>query len=228
MSENDTEESATPEEPASPEVAGSTEEPEKKRRRRLPIIPALIFLAIIAGAAYLFIIRSKPEQAVARLFDYQLKLSQAGLGDQLYDNTLSLAMKNQCPRDDFIGAISQTPPDFWKLTRYKNIHIKVEGNRAVVTYDITYNGVVTERATNADPDIYTKATKTTLGRLVTVQEALALIDAENNTAIGSLFGGPKEYQDARKAAIKRGNYRLKVETKGEWYDAPDSHSSCGL
>lgn len=215
-------ETETLEEPASPE------EPEKKRRRRLPIIPALIFLVIIAGAAYLFMLRSKPEQAVARLIDYQLKLSQAGLGDQLYDNTLSLAMKNSCARDDFIGAIAQTPPDFWKLSRYKNLHIKIEGNRAIVTYVITYNGVVTERATDADPDIYTKATKTTLGRLVTVQEALALIDAQNHTAIGSLFAGPKDYQDHRKAAIKRGDYRLKLETAGEWYDAPDSHSGCGL
>ncbi len=209
------------------EEAPSPEAPEEKHRRRLPIIPALVLIAIIGGAAYLFILRSKPEQAVARLIDYQLKLSEAGLGDQLYDNTLSLAMKKSCPREDFIGVISQTPPDFWRLTRYKNLHIQVEGNRAIVTYDITYNGFVTERATAANPDIYTKATKTTLGRLVTLREALALIEAQNHTAIGSLFGGPKEYQDARKAAIKKGNYRLKVETAGEWYDAPDSHSSCG-
>src|SRR4029453_10787554 len=106
-------ETETLEEPASPE------EPEKKRRRRLPIIPALIFLVIIAGAAYLFMLRSKPEQAVARLIDYQLKLSQAGLGDQLYDNTLSLALKNSSARDDFIGAIAQTPPHFWKPSRHK-------------------------------------------------------------------------------------------------------------
>jgi hypothetical protein len=209
------------------EEAPSPEEPAKPEKHRKPIIPALIFLAIIGGAAYLFVIRSKPEQAVRRLIDYQLKLSEAQVGEKLYDDTLSLRMKQSCPRDDFIGAVAQTPPDFWHLARYKNLHIKVEGNKAIVTYVVTYNGVTVDRATEADPDVYTKATKTVLGRLITVKEALALIDAQNNTAIGSLFGGPKEYQDARKKAIKEGDHRLVIEKAGQWYDAPDSHSGCG-
>ena len=210
----------------------TTEEPEapeepKRRRRRLPIIPALFFVAIIGGAVFLLYVRAKPGQAVARLIDYQLKLSEAQLGEKLYDDTLSLKFKQTCARDDLAGAVAQTAPDFWKLTRYKDIHIKVEGTRAIVTYIITYNGVVVDRATDANPDIYTLATKTVLGRLITVKEALATVEALNNAPGGSFFSGPKSYQDARKKAIKEGDHRLVIEKAGQWYDAPDSHSKCG-
>jgi hypothetical protein len=197
------------------------------RRRRLPIVPALIFLAIIGSAVFLLYIRSRPEQAVVRLVDYELKLAQAGLGEQMYDDTLSLATKQSCDRDEFIGAVQQTPEDFWKLTKYKDIHIKVEGNRAIVTYLITYNGVVVERATEADPDIYTKATKSSFGPLISVAEEVAKVEALNNAPGGSFFTGPKEYRDALKEARKKGNHRRVLEKAGQWYDAPDSHSRCG-
>jgi hypothetical protein len=205
------------------EEAPSPEEPKKKRR--LPIIPALIFLAIIGGVAYLIILRSKPEQAVARLIDYQLKLSEAGLGEKLYDDTLSLQAKEHCKRDDFVGVIQQTQPDFWKLTRYKNLKIKVQGNRAMVTYDITYNGVVVDRATDADPDIYSIASETRFGDLVTVQEQLRALAALNVPDV-AFFASEKSYQDARRAVIKKGDYRRVLSKAGEWYDDYDSHSRC--
>jgi hypothetical protein len=200
--------------------------PEPKKRRRLPIIPILIFLAIIGGAAYLVYVRSKPEQAVARLIDYQLKLSEAGVGEKLYDDTLSLKTKQICARDDFVGAIQQTPPDFWKLTRYQNIHIKVEGNRAIVTYVITYNGVVVERATPQNPDIYSIATQTKYGDLITVAEQLQELAALNKPGV-AFFASEKSYQEARRAVMKKGNFRRVLSKAGEWYDDPDSHSRCG-
>jgi hypothetical protein len=208
------------------EGAPSPEEPAKPEKRRKPIIPALIFLAIIGGAAYLFVIRSKPEQAVRRLIDYQLKLSEAGVGEKLYDDTLSLQAKQKCKRDDFVGVIQQTPPDFWNLTRYKNLHIKVEGKRAFVTYVITYNGVVVDRATPEDPDIYSIATVTRFGDLITVAEQLQELAALNRPGV-AFFASEKSYQDARKAVIKKGDYRRVLSKAGQWYDDYDSHSRCG-
>jgi hypothetical protein len=200
------------------------EEP-AKQRRRFPVIPVLIFLAIIGGAAYLFVIRSKPEQAVRRLIDYQLKLSEAGVGEKLYDDTLSLQAKQQCPRDDFVGAIQQTPPDFWNLTRYKNLHIKVEGKRAIVTYVITYNGVVVDRATPSNPDFYSIATTTKYGDLITVAEQLQELAALNKPGV-AFFASEKSYQDARKAVMKKGDFRRVLSKAGEWYDDYDAHSRC--
>jgi len=211
---------------ATEESSGAPQEPEPKQKRRLPIIPALIFLAIIGGAAYLFVIRSKPEQAVRRLIDYQLKLSEAGVGEKLYDDTLSLQAKQQCPRDKFIGDIEQTPQDLWKLTRYKNINIKVEGKRAIVTYVVTYNGLVVDRATAQNPDIYSIANVTRYGELITVAEQLQQLAALNKPGVG-FFGSEKAYQKARQAAIKKGNYRRVLSKAGQWYDDFDSHSRCG-
>jgi hypothetical protein len=208
-------------------VEAEPEAPETKKRKRLPIVPVLIFAAIIGGAVFLLYVRAKPEQGVRRLIDLQLKLSEAQLGNQLYDDTLSLRVKQTCARDDFAGAVSQVAPDFWHLTQYKNLHIKVEGHKAIVTYDIVYNGVIVERATEQDPDIYTLAQKTVLGRLVTVAEGLAAVEALNNAPGGSFFGGPKEYRDARKKVIKEGNHRLVIEKAGSWYDDLDSHTRCG-
>lgn len=211
---------------ATEEVPGAPEEPEHKKKRRIPIIPSLIFLAIIGGIVFLVYVRSRPEQAVTRLIDYQLKLSEAGLGEQLYDETLSLKAKQSCQRDDFVGAIEQTPPDFWKLTRYKNIHIKVEGNRAIVTYLITYNGVLVDQATPQNPDIYSIATVTRYGRLITVAEKLQELAALNRPP-ALFFASEKSYQAARRAAIKKGNYRLILSKAGQWYDDYDSHTHCG-
>jgi hypothetical protein len=208
------------------EEGTSPEEPSKPEKHRKPIIPALIFLAIIGGAAYLFIIRSKPEQAVRRLIDYQLKLSEAGVGEKLYDDTLSLQAKQQCKRDDFVGVIQQTPPDFWKLTRYKNLSIRVEGKRAFVTYIITYNGVTVDRATPANPDIYSIASVTRYGDLITVAEQLRQLAALNVPDV-AFFASEKSYQDSRKAVIKKGNYRRILSKAGQWYDDYDSHSRCG-
>lgn len=206
------------------EETSSPEEP--KKRRRLPIIPVLFFLAILGGIAFLLYTRSRPEQAVARLIDYQLKLSQAGVGDKLYDDTLSLQAKQECDRDDFIGAVQQTPPDFWKLTKYKDIHIKVEGKKAIVTYVITYNGVVVERATPQNPDLYSIATKTEFGDLITVAEGLRAIEALNRPGVG-FFANPKDYEAAQREVRKKGNYRRVLSKTGEWYDDLDSHSRCG-
>jgi hypothetical protein len=198
---------------------------EPKKRRRLPIIPVLFFIAILAGIAFLLYTRSRPEQAVARLIDYQLKLSTAGLGDKLYDDTLSLQAKQVCNRDDFIGAVQQTPPDFWKLTKYKDIHIKVEGKKAIVTYVVTYNSVVVDRATPQNPDIYSIANRTTYGELITVAEGLRALEALNQPDV-AFFASEKSYQDARKAVIKKGDYRRVTSKAGEWYDDLDSHSRC--
>jgi hypothetical protein len=207
-------------------VEESTAPEEPRKRRRLPIIPALFFIAILAGIAFLLYTRSRPEQAVARLIDYQLKLSQAGVGDKLYDDTLSLQAKQECNRDDFIGAVQQTPPDFWKLTKYRDIHIKVEGNKALVTYVITYNGVVVERATPQNPDIYSIATQTKYGDLITVAEQLRQLAALNVPDV-AFFASEKSYQDARRAVMKKGDFRRVLSKAGEWYDDPDSHSRCG-
>src|SRR5439155_1404377 len=75
----------------------------------------------------------------------------------------------------FMGALNQLRsdrPDFWILVAYRDLHIEVRGDRAVVTYVITYNGAPIERATADNPDLYTRASKTVYGRTVSVKEQL--------------------------------------------------------
>jgi len=206
---------------------GSPSPKERARtRRRLPIVPILVLLAIVAGALWLVMIRSSPAQQVRRLIDKQLKLTIGGRFDQLWQDTLSLSVKKACPKDAFTGALNQLAsdrPDFWSLVVYRDLHIEVKGDRAVVTYLITYNGAPIERATAENPDLYARASKTVYGRTLSVAEQPQ--NLENAHAQGAITG--KEYEDEKKAIPRRGPIRLRDAVKGQWYDDMDHHVRCG-
>ena len=205
---------------------GSQPQDKARTRRRLPIVPILVLLAIVAGALWLVTIRSSPAQQVRRLIDKQLKLTLGGRFDQLWQDTLSLSAKKACPKDAFTGALNQLAsdrPDFWSLVEYRDLHIEVQGDRAIVTYLITYNGAPIERATADNPDLYARAPKTVYGRIVSVAEQLQIL--ENAHAQGAIIG--KEYEDEKKAIPRRGPIRLKDAIKGQWYDDLDQHVRCG-
>jgi len=195
-------------------------------RRRFPIVPILVLVALVAGALWLVMIRSSPAQQVRRLIDKQIKLAGGGRFDQLWRDTLSLSVKKACPKDSFTGALNQLAsdrPDFWSLVEYRDLHIEVQGDRAIVTYLITYNGAPIERATADNPDLYARAPKTVYGRIVSVAEQLQIL--ENAHAQGAIIG--KEYEDEKKAIPRRGPIRLKDAVKGQWYDDLDQHVRCG-
>jgi hypothetical protein len=196
------------------------------RRRRLPILPVLVLLAIVGGFVLLFLVRSQPSEQVARLIDSQVKLAAGGRYDQLWEDTLSPELKAACPFDAYVGALQQITtqqPDYWSLVQYRDLHIDVEGDRAVVTYVITYNGAPVERATPEKPDLYVRATETVYGPTLSVEEQLAALDRLRDQAI--VVG--KEY-DEEKADIQRhGPIRRVDSLKGQWYDDVDSHVRCG-
>ena len=210
------------------EVREATEAPEPAApsRRRLPIVPVLVLVAIVGGLIWLLLVRSSPAQQVRRLIDKQLKLAIGGRNDQLWQETLSIKVKNACPKDAFTGALDQlssSQPDFWTLVEYRDLHIEVKGDRAIVTYLITYNGAPIERATPDNPDLYVRASKTVYGRTLSVAEQLQ--NLENAHAQGAITG--KEYEDEKKAIPRRGPIRLKDSIKGQWYDDLDQHVRCG-
>jgi len=201
-------------------------EPAAPSRRRLPIVPVLVLVAIVGGLIWLLLVRSSPAQQVRRLIDKQLKLAIGGRNDQLWQETLSIRVKNACPKDAFTGALDQlssSRPDFWTLVEYRDLHIEVKGDRAIVTYLITYNGAPIERATPDNPDLYVRASKTVYGRTLSVAEQLQ--NLENAHAQGAITG--KEYEDEKKAIPRRGPIRLKDSIKGQWYDDLDQHVRCG-
>jgi len=192
----------------------------------VPIVPILVLLAIVGGLIWLLMVRSSPAQQVRRLIDKQLKLAVGGRNDQLWQETLSIRVKNACPKDAFTGALDQlssSQPDFWTLVEYRDLHIEVKGDRAIVTYLITYNGAPIERATPDNPDLYVRASKTVYGRTLSVAEQLQ--NLENAHAQGAITG--KEYEDEKKAIPRRGPIRLKDSIKGQWYDDLDRHVRCG-
>jgi hypothetical protein len=189
-------------------------------------VPVLVLVAIVGGLIWLLMVRSLPAQQVRRLIDKQLKLAIGGRNDQLWQETLSIRVKNACPKDAFTGALDQlssSQPDFWTLVEYRNLHIEVKGDRAIVTYLITYNGAPIERATPDNPDLYVRASKTVYGRTISVAEQLQ--NLENAHAQAAITG--KEYEDEKKAIPRRGPIRLKDSIKGQWYDDLDQHVRCG-
>ena len=207
-------------------TAGQPPDQPPRPRRRAPIVPILVLLAIVGGLIWLLMVRSSPAQQVRRLIDKQLKLAVGGRNDQLWQETLSIRVKNACPKDAFTGALDQlssSQPDFWTLVEYRDLHIEVKGDRAIVTYLITYNGAPIERATPDNPDLYVRASKTVYGRTLSVAEQLQ--NLENAHAQAAITG--KEYEDEKKAIPRRGPIRLKDSIKGQWYDDLDQHVRCG-
>jgi hypothetical protein len=194
-------------------------------RRRLPVVPILILLAIIGGLAYLLLLRTRPEEQVRRLIDTQLKLARAGRFGELH-GTLSPEAKKACPAVRFKGALAALPADFWDLIEYRDIDIAVDGDRAVVTYVITYNGRPIERATSANPDLYVRATETVLGPRPNVEAALANLDRSQQPGLSANPLPREEYLRRRADIIKRGQTQPVLYQEGEWYDDLDRHVRC--
>jgi hypothetical protein len=173
--------------------------------------------------------RSSPAQQLRRLIDRQIKLVSAGKYGQLHA-TLSAQSKKACPRTEFVADLVQqvaTEGDFWSLVDYRDIRIEVHGDRAVVTYVITYNGAVVERATAQDPDVYVRATKTILGPKPNVAEQLAALARQQKPGPQANPLPPKEYKAARERIIKVGSTRPVLYRAGQWYDEVDGHTHCG-
>jgi hypothetical protein len=199
--------------------------PSPRTRRRLPIIPAIVLLAIVGGFVALYLFRSQPAEQVSRLIDEQIKLATAGRLDELWEDTLSPKLKAACPFDAYVGSLQQITtqqPDFWSLIQYQDLHISVTGDRAVVTYVITYNGAPVERATPLNPDIYVRATETVYGPTLSVEEQLAALDRLQEQAV--VVG--KEYDKEKADIIRHGPIRRAESIKGQWYDDPDAHVHC--
>jgi hypothetical protein len=207
--------------------APSTNPPDgHPHKRRPPVIPAVILLAIIGGLVFLFLYRSQPEKQVRRLIDAQLKLAAGGRFDDLWQDTLSLHAKEACPKDSFVGALDQlraSQPNFWTLIAYHDLHISVQGDRAIVTYVITFNGTPIEEATPQNPDIYTRATATVYGETLTKEEQLRRLESLREQA----YVVGKEYEKEKREINQHGDIRLQDAIKDHWYDDLDSHVRCG-
>jgi hypothetical protein len=216
--------------------AGSDEEatPVGRHRRRL-VVPVALVAVIVVGFGALLVVRSQPEQEVRRLIDAQIKLERAVAstsGDvqeqrlqELY-GTLSARTKAACDQLAFFGQMTSLPADFWRLIDYRDIHIRVEGNRAMVTYAIRYNGRTVERATPSNPDLYVRADKTVFGAPITVEDQLAALERQQQPGPLANPLPPKEYEEARKRIIAQGDTRPVLYQKGQWYDDLDSHVRC--
>lgn len=198
------------------------------------MIPLLVLLALLGGLALLVVARSSPQQQIRRLIDRQIKLAVAGRYGKLHA-TLSPRAKAACgaPHDfaSVLQNLAVSEPDFWSLIDIRNIQIQVKGDRALVTYNITYNGRVVERATLGDPDIYIRWTRpTVLGprpSKAAIDAQLAALARQQNPGPVANPLPPKQYKAARDRVIKEGNRRPVVWKKGQWYDEVDSHVHCG-
>jgi hypothetical protein len=194
-------------------------------RRRLPVLPILILLVLIGGLAYLLLLRTRPEEQVRRLIDTQLKLARAGRFGELH-GTLAPEAKKACPAVQFKGALAALPADFWDLIEYRDIDIAVDGDRAAVTYVITYNGRPIERATSVNPDLYVRATETVLGPRPNVDAALANLDRSQQPGLSANPLPREEYLRRRADIIRRGQTQPVLYQEGEWYDDLDGHVRC--
>jgi hypothetical protein len=203
-------------------------------RRRPPVIPLLVLVALLVGLALLVVARSSPQQQIRRLIDRQIKLAVAGRFGSLHA-TLTPKAKAACGTPhDFAGQLQRlkfTNPDFWHLVDIQNIQVQVNGDRALVTYTVTYNGRVVERATLADPDVYIRWTQPTrLGSKpskASVDAQLAALDRQQRPGPLANPLPPKQYQAARDRIIRESKRQPVLWKKGQWYDEFDNHVHCG-
>jgi hypothetical protein len=196
-------------------------EPPDAAKRRFPIVPIVIFVLLIAGLGILFLSRSKPEEAVRRLVDRQVKLTVSGNAQALY-RTFGPRVRQVCPLRTFEGAF-QSAGDFMSLIEYKDIKVKVEGDRALVTYVVTYNGRPIKEITPDNPDVYVQVTETVLGQPFDPTAALQALEQERTQG---LITDPKAYEERKKAYERRAGQRPRIFTAGQWYDDLDEYVDC--
>jgi hypothetical protein len=178
--------------------------------------------------------RSSPQQQIRRLIDRQIKLAVAGRFGMLHA-TLTPRAKAACGTPhDFAGELQGlrlSEPDFWNLVDIRNIQIQVDGDRALVTYTVTYNGRVVERATLQDPDVYIRWTQPTrLGpkpSKASVDAQLAALARQQRSGPLANPLPPKQYEAARDRIIRESKKQPVLWKKGQWYDELDSHVHCG-
>ncbi|TMK84861.1 MAG: hypothetical protein E6G44_08920 [Actinobacteria bacterium] len=209
-----------------PPAIGSGGRPRSRRRR--PVVPLLVLLALMGGLVALVVARSSPEQQVRRLMDRQLKLAIAQRWGQLHA-TLTAKAKQACPRVEFLSEVqrlSGTDPNFWHVIDFRDINIQVRGDVAAVTYVITYNGRVVERATPQAPDLYARATRTVVGPKPNLQTALANLARAASPGPNQAIT-QKEYEAQKARLLKFGAKPPVIYKKGQWYDDLDSHIHCG-
>jgi hypothetical protein len=214
--------------------SGSAAEPTQGRRRRPPVVPILVLLALIGGLVLLVVARSSPKEQIRRLIDRQIKMAVAGRYGQLHA-TLTPRAKAACGNaHDFAAElqnIAGTDPDFWHLIDIRGLQIRVDGNRALVTYRITYNGRLVEQATLRDPDVYIRWTQpTVLGSKpskASIDAQLAALASQQKPG-GANFNPlpPKDYKAARDRIIKSGKTQPLLWKHGAWYDELDHHIHC--
>jgi len=206
------------------------------RRRRPPVVPVLVLVALIGGLVLLVVARSSPKEQIRRLIDRQIKMAVAGRYGQLHA-TLSPRAKAACGNArDFAAELQNvagTDPNFWNLIDIRDIQIRVDGNRAMVTYRITYNGRVVEQATLGDPDVYIRWTQPTVlgpkpskATIDAQLEALARAQVPGSAAFNPL--PPKDYRAARERIIKAGTTTPVLWKHGAWYDELDHHIHCPI
>jgi hypothetical protein len=198
------------------------------------VIPALVLLAVIGGLVLLVVARSSPKEQIRRLIDRQIKMAVAGRTGQLHA-TLSPGAKAACgTAHDFAAElqnIAGTDPNFWHLIDIRDIGIRIDGNRAIVTYRITYNGRLVEQATPRDPDVYIRWTEpTVLGpkpSKATIDAQLATLASQQKPG-GANFNPlpPKDYKAARDRIIESGKTPPVLWKHGAWYDELDRHIHC--
>jgi hypothetical protein len=134
---------------------------------------------------------------------------------------------------DFAGELQGlrlSEPDFWHLIDIRDINVLVTGDRALVTYTVTYNGRIVERATLQDPDVYIRWTEPTrLGpkpSKASVDAQLAALDRQQRPGPVANPLPPKQYQAARDRIIRESKRQPVLWEKGQWYDELDSHVHC--
>jgi hypothetical protein len=199
------------------------------------VIPLLVLLALIGGLVLLVVARSSPKQQVRRLIDRQIKMAVAGRYGQLHA-TLTPRAKAACgTAHDFaadLQNVAGTDPNFWHLIDIRDIQIRIDGSRALVTYRITYNGRLVEQATLRDPDVYIRWSQPTVlgpkpskATIAAQLEALARAQIPGSAAFNPL--PPKQYKAARDRIIKSGKTQPVLWKHGAWYDDLDGHIHCG-
>ena len=125
-----------------------------------------------------------------------------------------------------VQRLSGTDPNFWHVIDFRDINIQVRGDVAAVTYVITYNGRVVERATPQAPDLYARATRTVVGPKPNLQTALANLARAASPGPNQAIT-QKEYEAQKARLLKFGAKPPVIYKKGQWYDDLDSHIHCG-
>ena len=128
---------------------------DNRSKRRSLLLMAISIAVLALAAASCGGGSSGDSSRVKKLLEQQLALAKAGDWQGLY-NTYSPSYQSRCPYESVLQRATRADTAALQSLSYSQLHVRIDGDQAYVTYVTMQDGQVVASVTDASPDLYVK------------------------------------------------------------------------